>query len=166
MKSIKFNEALLFSHCEWSTPNGKVTMLDINFFTRNGSPQVLWGGVNSPDRGFSTDLGSTFKPILRDIKSLTNDELIEIAMIAYGDDSTYYKFCVNVNISFENDNMRQAFFRDSEDLLHKINLWGDFSISVDCETFFPEYYNVFMYLISKGFDVFNWIEKGLAVLKK
>ena len=98
------------------------------------------------------------KPILRSLSDITEDELGELIIVFSGEDSSYY-------IASKNTYGIEIDSKEDDGMCLNIHYAG----GMDCVCKDNnEYYaypgaQVFAYLLSKGFDLFGFIEQGLAI---
>jgi len=159
---MNFNQVLMFSHADWQTSKGKCKMRLIDLYTPSGNPEIHWYSEKN-DTFISNDFGYGIKPILKSISFLNRDFLLHLAKNFSGfpiDEFTEFHNSSETQIKFSIQQTTYHFevLKNFEIYFQKIDKKGNWQEFPFCNSI-----GVFNYLIQNGFDVFGWINKGLAV---
>lgn len=98
------------------------------------------------------------KPILRPLNSITDDELRELFMLEH-----FYDGITMSYVKFHHRDERFGFFSVQFNCEYVINRTGKKTGIFGTMSFRKVSPKQFQYLLSKHFDIFGWIEAGLAV---
>ena len=154
-------QVLRFAHVQWYISpeyNKNLRLASVKF--KDGDLVVGDNKGGKLDRNLNRLDG--LKPVLRTFDSLTDDEIIEFVRMAYLHKAEYLReFVIEKKTS---PKCLEIEFRNSKDCRRRVVLYDDFSVITD--DFIPDCLAVYDFAIAKGFDVYGWIAKGLAISRE